>query len=117
MSEPVVDPICDKSMEVVVTNESGSKQQLAHKDEFVKSHKPVGLNKSKLINDPIKTTNLFETLRKDAPQLGPSKEATLTAQPIAKRLPPIVVKVRKVETSFINAVRAKTNVLVSFEYK
>ena len=40
-SELVVELICVESMEVVITNESGRKRQLADKDGFVKPNKTV----------------------------------------------------------------------------
>ena len=82
----------------------------------MKSCEPVKLNKVKVVDALIKTSTRFESLRKYTPQLGPSKEATHSAEPKAKRIPPIVAKIKKVKTSFINAVSAQTSGLVSFAY-
>ena len=82
---------------------------LADKDGIVKFHKSVELSKAKVVDAPIKTSNRLKTSRKDTYQAGPRKEATPSAQPKAKIIPPIVAKVKKVETSVINAVRAQTS--------
>jgi len=108
--------VCDESMEISSlseTNETGRKRQLADKNDFEKPCKPAKL-KVKAKQKPIETCNMFDGLREDAAKPGTSKEATPPAQP--KRIPPIVAKVMKVETAFINAVRAQTSGLVSFEY-
>ena len=59
---------------------------------------------------------MFNHLREDAAKPCTSKEATPPAQPKPKRIPPNGAKVMKVETAVINAVRAQTSGLVSFEY-
>ena len=59
---------------------------------------------------------MFDGWREDAAKPGTRKETTPPAQSKPKRISPIVAKVMKVETAFINAVRAQTSGLVSFEY-
>ena len=83
--------MCDESMDCSsVTNETGRERQLADKDDLEKPRKPA--------------------------KPGTSKEATPSAQPKPKRIPPIVAKVKEVETAFTNALRAQTRGLVNFEY-
>ena len=72
VSPSVCHLMCDESMKVVIANESGRKRQLADKDDFKKPHRPVKLNKAKPVDVPIKTSNRFDTLRKDTLQLGTS---------------------------------------------
>ena len=108
-SGPGVSIVCDESMKIsslIETNETGRKRQLADKDGFEKPRKPAKLN-VKAKQKPI--GNMFDGLREDAAKPGTSKEATPLAQPKPKRIPPIVAKVMKVETAFINTVRAQTS--------
>ena len=110
--------MCDESMDIIVTNDSGRKRHLASKEEFEKSRKPVKLKKAKLVEAPIMTSKIIDILRKDTPQPQPgtSKEATLPALLKSNKIPPRVAKFKKVETLFINVVRAQTSGMVSFEY-
>ena len=106
----------DESMDCsCVANETGRKRQFADKDGFEKPWKPAKL-KVESKGESTDTSNIFEHLREDAAKLGTSKEATPSVQPKPKRIPHIVTKVKKVKTAFINAVRAQTSGLVSFEY-
>ena len=118
--DPGVSLRCEEAMDfssLSLTNETGRKRQLADKDGFEKPRKPAKLKDTdKGKEKPVETSNIFNHLREDAAKPGTSKEANPPAQPKPKRIPPIVAKVNKVEATFINAVRAQTSGLVSFEY-
>ena len=79
--EPVVDLICDGSMEIVIPNESGRKRQLADRDGFVKPHKPVKLNKSSQLMLRLGRVTVLTTPENIHLNLGPERKLSLLLSP------------------------------------
>ena len=73
----------------------------------------AGLKKAKA--PPAKTQNQFKPLCGETSQAGPSRDTTQPA-PKVRKMPTIVAKVKVIDTNFVNAVKAQTSGLVTFEY-
>jgi hypothetical protein len=56
----------------------------------------------------VTISNRYETLTGKTSEAGPSGVVKLPS-PKIRRMPPIVAEMKKIETSFVNAVKAQTN--------
>jgi len=118
---PHVNLQCSEVMEISDNlNESQRKRQLTDVDGFVHPPKSKTAKAGKVgeTTKPVLTKNSFGLLSREAAQAGCSKDSSPVAAPKVKvrQTPPIMAKVVKVDAAFVNAVKAQTSGLVSFEY-
>ena len=104
------------------TSDSQRKRHLADAEGFIQPEKFAKVKDVDSLTKFIETSNTYKVLGEMA-QTGPSGAAAQRAKPgnegktrKEKRMPPIVAKLKKVETTMVNAIKNQTKGLIYFEY-
>jgi Arginine methyltransferase-interacting protein, contains RING Zn-finger len=104
-------------MDISDPSEGQRKRQIADVEGFIlpPKNKTAKANLEKAKAPPITIANQFQSLCSETSQAGPSRDRAQSTVK-ARKMPPIVAKVKAIDTTFVNAVKAQTSGLVTFEY-
>ena len=103
------------------SSDSQRKRQSADGEGFIHppKSKTAKVVKSSVFQNPISTSNSYEILAGEKAIAGPSGvsgNAQVAPDPRTRKMPPIVAKFPKVDTTTVNSIRAQTSGQVTFEY-
>ena len=111
----------DSDLVMMDTSDSQRKRHFADAEGFIQPGKFAKVKDVESLTKPIETSNSYEVLG-ETTQAGPSGAAAQGAKTgrektrKEKRMPPIVSRLKKVETTMVNAIKNQTSRLIYFEY-
>ena len=102
-------------IEKMDSGDSQRKRQFPDAEGFMHALKTTKVGKLQVWN-PATLSNSYEILTGETLGTGTSEVVKLPPSKIRK-MPPIVAKMKKIETSFVNSVKAQTNGQMTFEFR